>query len=55
MKKYYVDHPEKEDYEIEIPKHIVYKINRDHMVKTFYWSVGILCTIIGFLLGVLAK
>lgn len=55
MKKYYVDHPEKENYEIEIPRIIIDKIIREHMQTTYYWSFGILCTIIGFLTAVIVK
>lgn len=54
MKKYYIDHPEKHNYEIEIDSTIVNKIIKDYTVKTYYWSFGIMCAIIGFLLGVIA-
>ena len=54
-KTYYIDHPTKNDYEIEIPDRVRDQIIKDVFQQTYYWSFGILCTIIGFLLGVLVK
>jgi len=54
-KTYYIDHPTKDDYEIEIPNTIRDQIIKDFFQRTYYWSVGILCTMVGFLLGVLVK
>ncbi len=55
MPKYYIDHPSKDDYEIEIPPLVVNKIIKDYLVKTYYWSVAILACMVGFLLGVAVK
>lgn len=55
MKKYYIDHPSKIDYEIEIPPLVVNKIIKDYLVKTYYWSIGILAVVVGFLLGISVK
>lgn len=55
MKKYYIDHPDNDKYEIEIPFDVYHSIIKDHTIKTFYWAVGIGCTIIGFLLGIIAS
>jgi hypothetical protein len=39
---------------IEVPKDIQYKIIQDKLISTYYWSVGFLSTIVGFLLGIIA-
>lgn len=52
MKEYYIDHPDKNDYEFKIPKQIVNTIIKDYMSKTYYWTVGILCAMIGFIIGI---
>ncbi len=54
-KKYYIEHPTKKDTEIEIPRQVSDTIIKDFMLKTYYWSVGILCFMIGFVLGVAIK
>lgn len=55
MPKYYIDHPSKDDYEIEIPPLVVNKIIKDYLIKTYYWSVAILAGMVGFLVGVAVK
>jgi len=52
MKKYYVE--DSDGVDIEVPKNIAIEIIKDHMQTTYYWTVSILCMIIGFLLGVIA-
>lgn len=52
MKEYYVE--DSDGVNIEVPKDIVSNIIVDHARSTYYWTVGILCAIIGFLLGVIA-
>ena len=32
-----------------------YQIIRDHMIKTYYWTVGSFMFLVGFLLGTIAK
>jgi hypothetical protein len=54
MKKYYFEDVNNEDELIEVPSHIIKEITRDYIQGTYYWSVGLLCIIIGFLLGVMA-
>ena len=54
-KMYYIDHPEKPNYEIEIPESIRDQIVIDFLMRTYYWSVGIAGLIVGFLLGVAIK
>lgn len=54
-KTYYIDHPEKKNYEIEIPSLVRDQIVIDFLMRTYYWSVGIGGMLIGFLLGVLVK
>ena len=53
--KYYIDHPTKDGYEIEIPSLVRDQIIIDFLMNTYYWTVGIGCLIIGFLVGVLAR
>ena len=55
MKEYYIDHPEKDKYEIEIPKNIVKQIIIDYLGKTYYWTIAILSGMIGFMLGLIVK
>lgn len=52
--KYLMEDPKNYKREIEIPKELILQIQRDYSRSTYYWSVGILCTVIGFLLGVIA-
>lgn len=52
--KYSILDPNDDDREIEIPSYIIKKINNDYLQKTYYWSVAILCLIIGFLIGTIA-
>jgi hypothetical protein len=52
MKKYYVE--DSDGVDMEVPKNIILGIIKDHAQTTYYWTVGILCMIIGFLLGVIA-
>ena len=37
---------------VEVPEHIQKRIVLDYIKSTFYWSVGILSFLIGFILGV---
>lgn len=52
MKEYLIE--DSDGVDMPITKDIVNLIIKDHMLSTYYWTVGILCTIIGFLLGVMA-
>lgn len=54
-KTYYMDHPTKNDYEIEIPSKVRDEIIIDFLRKTYYWSFGIACIMIGFLLGIMVN
>jgi len=54
MKKYSFPDPDNEGYEIVIPHEIVKNIIVNYLQKTFYWSIGILCLLIGFLIGIIA-
>lgn len=42
------------DAEFDIPRSIKRQIEKEYIQRTYYWSLGILCLIIGFFLGVLA-
>lgn len=52
--KHLILDPENDEREIEIPNYIINKINLDYLQRTYYWSIGILCFIIGFLVGIIA-
>lgn len=52
MKSYKFDDPDYDGYEIEIPADVVRDIILDYLRKTYYWSVGILCFLIGLILGI---
>lgn len=52
MKSYYIE--DSDGVDMPIPKGIIKDIIKDHMISTYYWTVGILCGIIGFLLGIIA-
>lgn len=52
MKKYYIE--DSDGVELELPNILLKEIIRDYLASTYYWSVGILCAIIGFLLGTIA-
>ena len=49
---YSIENPKSKQEFIELPKYVVLKIQRDYITKTYYWSVGLLSMIIGFLLGI---
>jgi hypothetical protein len=53
MREYSFPDPDNDGYEIVIPKEIIKDIIIDYLKRTYYWSVGIFCVIIGILLGVL--
>lgn len=53
MKSYSFPDPDNEGYEIIVPTEIVKDIALQYMRNTYYWTVAILCTLIGFLLGVI--
>lgn len=55
MKKHKFLDPDNEGYEIIIPDNVVKDIVRDYLQKTYYWSVSILCFIVGFLFGTIIK
>lgn len=44
----------RDDYDVDfnIPRSIRREIERNYIQRTYYWSLGILCFVIGFLLGV---
>jgi ElaB/YqjD/DUF883 family membrane-anchored ribosome-binding protein len=44
-----------DDYDIDfdIPRSVKRQIEKDYIQRTYYWTVGLGCLIIGFLLGVL--
>jgi hypothetical protein len=50
--KYTFEDPEKEDRNIDVPRYVQLKIVKDYLQTTYYWSVGIFCLLIGFLIGV---
>jgi hypothetical protein len=52
MKEYFIE--DSDGVNMPITKDVVNVIIKDHMISTYYWAVGIFCTIIGFLLGVIA-
>lgn len=52
MKKYYIE--DSDGVQMEVPVSVAKDIIRDHMSSTYYWTVGILSSIIGFLLGVIS-
>ena len=52
-KKYKIDITDKKS--IDIPDEIAYQIIQDHLSKSYYWSIGIAMSIIGFLLGVVVS
>ncbi len=54
MSKYKFPDPDNEGYEIIIPTEVTKDIIREYLQKTYYWSVGLACFIIGFLIGVIA-
>lgn len=54
MKKYSFPDPDNDVYEIIIPDEIVKDIIINYLQKTFYWSIGTLCLLIGFLIGIIA-
>lgn len=53
MSKYFIDLGDNEF--AEVPTDIQYKIIQDKMVSTYYWSIGFMCLIVGFLLGIIAS
>jgi hypothetical protein len=53
MKKYYIE--DSDGVELELPKELVKEVVRDYLGTTYYWSIGLLACIIGFLLGLLAS
>lgn len=53
--KYFIENVKTKDKIIELEDSVVTKIQLDYIKKTYYWSVAFLCTIIGFLLGVIAS
>jgi hypothetical protein len=52
-KKYKIDITDKKS--IDVPDEIAYQIIQDHLSKSYYWSIGIAMSIIGFLLGVVVS
>lgn len=38
--------------QVEVPEHIQKRIILDYVKGTFYWSVGILSFLVGFILGI---
>lgn len=49
--KYFIEDPNDFKNTIEIPKIIQKNIILNYFKSTYYWTVGILCLIIGFLVG----
>ena len=52
MKEYRFPDTDKEGYEIVIPDYVTRDIIRDYLQRTYYWSVGIGCFLIGLLIGI---
>lgn len=52
--RYHEELLHEDDYPIVIPKSVKNEIIRDYLSKTYYWTVALLCLIVGFLLGVIA-
>ena len=52
-KKYYIETSSSKN--VEISDDIVYSIIKDHLTKSYHWSIAIGMFIIGFLLGVVAS
>lgn len=52
-KKYYVETSSRKN--VEISDDIVYSIIKDHLTKSYHWSIGFGMFIIGFLIGVIAS
>lgn len=52
-KKYEIDLGD--DEFIQVPVLVKNEIIRDHLMKSYHWSIGIGCLIVGFLLGIIAK
>lgn len=55
MKKYYMDHPDNDKYEIQIPNGLAKQIVIDYLTKTYYWTIAILSGMVGFMLGIIVK
>lgn len=53
MKEYGFPDPDNDGYEIIIPDSVVKDIVMNYIQKTYYWSIGLACLVIGFLIGVL--
>lgn len=53
MKEYGFPDPDNDGYEIIIPDNVVKDIVMGYLQKTYYWSLGLSCFIIGLLIGVL--
>jgi hypothetical protein len=52
MKKYSIEH---KNNQIDIPENIQNKIIKDHLMNSYHWVFAISGSIIGFLLGIIAK
>lgn len=50
--RYHQELLHEDDYPITVPKSVKNEIVRDYLSTTYYWTVGILCFIIGLLTGV---
>lgn len=53
MKRYYIE--DSDGVDMDIPSETIKEIVRDYLASTYYWSAGIACLIIGFLLGIIAS
>jgi hypothetical protein len=55
MKEYRFRDPDDDNYEITVPSYVVRDIIISYLQKTYYWSVALLSSMVGFLLGLLVK
>lgn len=51
-KKYEIDLGD--DEFVSVPPLVQNQIIRDHLMKSYHWSIGIGCLMVGFLLGIIA-
>lgn len=49
-----IEDPKNHERLIPITKEVSDAIIKNYLMKTYYWTVGIACLLIGFLLGVIA-
>jgi len=55
MKNYKFLDPSDDKYEIIVPSEVVKDIILSHMRTTYYWSIGMLCFLLGTFFGIMIK